>query len=215
VGRFIEDVARAAAVDLTKSVVYIVAGSLGGLFALLVWQGGSVPTWTLVLTFVAAILAGFALRVRALRRLRGEVQDVESERDVLDEEAGIYSAALERHESYSGHVAQALDALQRMVSGDIDIPIPRYIEAGIREPARDLINDNSPGTVRLSVLLPRDGTDRWSMPWAAGHTITGKAKYDQRIVDTLSRRVAQHARIVVIACPAGGRCARCVQRRIV
>jgi putative methionine-R-sulfoxide reductase with GAF domain len=35
------------------------------------------------------------------------------------------------------------------------------------------------------------------MPWAAGHSVTGKAKYDQRIVDTISRHAyesgqAQH-----------------------
>lgn len=80
-----------------------------------------------------------------------------------------------------------LDALQRIVAGDIDIPIPHFIEAGVFGPARDLIADKPAERVRLSVLLPREEGERWWMPWASGHSITGKAKYDQRIADTLAR----------------------------
>jgi hypothetical protein len=185
--RFVRDVARAIAVDVTKRAVYAIAAGFVALVALLMWKGGTVPTWTLVLAFLAALVVGLALRGRPIRRLRDSVEDVAYERSVLDDENTRYAAALERHETYSGHVAQALDALQRIVAGDIDIPIPHYVEAGVLEPARALIADNSPGNVRLSVLLPRPQLDRWFMPWAAGHSLTGKAKYDQRIVDTLSR----------------------------
>ncbi|HYV16635.1 MAG TPA: GAF domain-containing protein [Conexibacter sp.] len=173
--RFRNEVAHALAVDVTKRVVYLIGVSSCGGLGLLIWRGGSVPAWTLALACLAVVALALTLRMRAFR----------------------YLAALEWHETYSGHVARALDALQRIVAGDIDIPIPHYIEAGILEPARDLITDKPAEHVRFSILLPRDDGARWWMPWSAGHSITGKAKYDQRIVDTLSRHAyesghAQH-----------------------
>ena len=96
--------------------------------------------------------------------------------------------ALVRHDEYSKHVAQTLDTLQRVVSGDISVSVDRYLEQGILEPARDLLMEKPAENVRLSILLPNpEDPDRWWMAWAAGHSLTGKEKYAERIVDTLSR----------------------------
>jgi GAF domain-containing protein len=171
--RFAREVGRAIAVDLTRRAVYGVVGVLLAGVALLIWQGGSLPAWTAALAFAAPAVAAWTVRAPAARRLRGEL---EADRD-----------ALERHETYSGHVAQALDALQRIVAGDIAVDISHYIGVGVLEPARDLITDKPADDVRLSILLPREDGERWSMRWAAGHSLEGRAKYKERIVDTLSR----------------------------
>jgi len=123
----------------------------------------------------------WAFRGPAARRLRAEL---ETDRD-----------ALERHETYSGHLAQALDGLQRVVAGDIPVDIADYIGVGILEPARDLITDKPADDVRLSVLLPRQDGEHWSMPWAAGHSLEGRTKYKERIVDTLSRHAYERGQI--------------------
>jgi GAF domain len=196
--RFTKDVGRAIAIDVTKAGVYFVGGTFLAAFGLLVWQGGSIPAWVAAMAVAVALIVGLALRGRTVRALRVEVAELEEENSELDEEAETYSAALTRHEAYSRHVAQALDALQRILSGEIKIEIPHYIEVGVLQPARDLITDKPAEHVRLSVLLPHsDDRERWMMPWAAGHSVTGKAKYDERIVDTLSRHAyesgeAQH-----------------------
>ncbi len=120
--------------------------------------------------------------------MRREIGEIEKERDDYESIAADYEAALERHETYSGHVAQALDALQQVLTDEIDVPLDHYIEAGVLEPARDLITDKPAEHVRLSVLAPRaEDPERWTMVWSAGHTITGKAKYAEKIVDTLAR----------------------------
>jgi hypothetical protein len=173
---FAGEVVRAIAVDLTKGAGYVVFGGLGGLVILLVAHGGTVPTWTAVLAVVLAFAFGLILRGRAVRRLRARSAEVRR-----------YAAALERHETYASHVAQALDVLQRIVSGDLDVEIPQFVEAGVLEPARSLIAGHAPGHVRLAVLVPREDGERWRMAWAAGHSIPGKAKYDARIRETLSR----------------------------
>jgi hypothetical protein len=192
--RFAKDVGRAVAVDLTKGIVLFAATGFIAAFALSIRYGGAVSTWVVALLFVAALLGGRALGRRPIRGLRRELVETNAEWSDLHAEASNFAAALERHETYSGHVAQTLDALQRIVAGDIDIAIPHYIEAGILEPARDLITDKQAVHVRLSVLLPRDDGERWSMSFAAGHSITGKAKYEQRIVDTRSRHAYETGR---------------------
>lgn len=50
--RFVRDVARSVAIDLTKAGVYFVGGTVLAAFALVVWQGGSVPAWTLLLVML-------------------------------------------------------------------------------------------------------------------------------------------------------------------
>jgi GAF domain-containing protein len=187
VKRFIGDVARGIAVDLTAKAIIFIAVSLLAAFALLVVQGGTVPAWVAALAVLVALMLGLALRGRTVKALRGDVLDAVEDRDERGLAAETFYDALVRYEAYSGHLAQALDALQRIVSKDIDVPIPHYIEAGVLEPARDLITDKPAEQVRLSVLLPDDSGERWWMPWAAGHSVTGKAKYNERIVDTLAR----------------------------
>jgi GAF domain-containing protein len=185
--RFGSDVLRGIAVDLTARAMLFVGVSLLAAFALLVVEGGTLPAWVTALAVLLALVLGLALRGRTVKALRGEVLDVEEARVERELVADTFYDAVVRYEEYSAHVAQALDALQRIVSKDIDVPIPRYIEAGVLEPARDLMTEKPAEQVRLSVLLPDDTGESWWMPWAAGHSVTGKAKYSERIVDTLSR----------------------------
>jgi GAF domain-containing protein len=185
---FAEDVIRAAAVDLTGKALLFVGGSVVAAVALLIWQGGSVPAWVTAALLVVAAVGALVLRSRATKPLRARIGELETEKAAADDDVDVFVWGLTRHETYSKHVAQTLDALQRVVSGDISVSIPHYIEQAILEPGRDLLMEKPAENVRLSVLLPRaDDPTRWSMPFAAGHSLPGKSKYDQRIVDTLSR----------------------------
>ncbi len=172
-----KEIVRAAAVDLTGKALIFVGGSFLAAFALLIWQGGSIPAWTVAILVV--VVAGIgALRRAALRRGLRDAED----------EASTFLDALLRHEEYSRHVAQSLDTLQRVVSGDISVSVDRYIEQGILEPARDLLMEQTAENVRLSILLPDpEAPEHWWMAWAAGHSLAGKAKYAEPIKDTLSR----------------------------
>lgn len=176
-----KDIVRAAVVDLTGRAIAAVVFLAVGAIAVLVSKGGSVPAWVAVLAVVATAgvvaLAGRSRR-RALLESHGE----------LDEEAELYSWMTFRHEAYSRHVAQALDVLQRVAAADIGVSIPDYIEKGILAPARDVLLEKPIEQPRLSVLLPDpQSPDHWKMVWAAGHSVTGKAKYAERITDTVSR----------------------------
>ncbi len=188
VTRLAKQVGFALLVDVTKKVVVFVGASFLALVALIIWQGGSVPAWLLLAAVVLVAAIFTALWSRSSRAVRREIGEIEKERDDYESIAADYEAALERHETYSGHVAQALDALQQVLTDEIDVPLDHYIEAGVLEPARDLITDKPAEHVRLSVLAPRaEDPERWTMVWSAGHTITGKAKYAEKIVDTLAR----------------------------
>jgi GAF domain-containing protein len=187
VERFARDVTYGLAVDLTKKLLVLVGGSLLAAAGLLIWDGGTVPAWSAALALLAAVVVTLAFRGRAIRALRGQVRSTEEVRDDRALEAEVYADTIERHETYSGHVAAALDALQRIVAGDIAVPVPHYIEAGVLEPARDLMTAKPAEAVRLSVLLPDARAERWTMAWSAGHTVAGSAKYEERIVDTVSR----------------------------
>lgn len=172
--RFIREVLRAALVELTsKALIYVSIGLLAS-FALLVVFGGSVPAWLLAVALLSALAVLAACRYRA-RGIEREIRD----RD------GAFSSALERFEVYTAHVAEVLDHLQRVLSGNIDVKIPVYIERGILEPARDLLANDGGEYVRLSVLLPYD--ENFIMVWAAGHTLPGQSGYRVPIKDTLSR----------------------------
>lgn len=95
---------------------------------------------------------------------------------------------LGRHSEYSRHLQLSLDALQRVISGDVDAEIPYFLEQAVLEPARRILGEKPAQEVRLSVLLPADNDPlRWSMRWAAGHSMTGKLKYEVPIADTLAR----------------------------
>lgn len=167
------DILRAAAIDLAgRALVYVGLGVLA-ILGLLIWQGGTVPAWLLLLPISIALL----IAVVGARNVRTKTVDMES----LGKEFG-------RSGEYSRHLQNSLDALQRVVSGDVDAEIPYYLEQGVLEPARRILNEKPAENVRLSVLLPSEHTpDHWSMPWAAGHSMVGQLKYDQLIADTLAR----------------------------
>lgn len=171
--RFVRDVARSVAIDLTKAGVYFVGGTVLAAFALVVWQGGSVPAWTLLLVMLLAC----AVVLRRYARTRR------------------YETTLERQGEYSRHVEAALDALQQILSGELDVVIPRYVETGVLATARDLVTDKPAEDVRLSVLFPRPDGERWWMPWSVGHSVIGAAKYEERIVDTVSRHAYERSEL--------------------
>lgn len=181
---FLSEVRHSMALDAAKKAIWWVLGLIAAGVVLVVTQGGTVPAWTLVGAVVLLLLLFAVIGTRWRRNAGAELEAA------LDD-ANVLAFGLERHETYSRHVAQSLDALQRIVSGDIDVSIPHYIEQALLEPARDLLMEKPAENVRLSVLLPRgpDDPTTWAMAWAAGHTLTGKAKYNKRIADTLSRHV--------------------------
>jgi GAF domain-containing protein len=179
-----QDVLRAAMVDIVSKALSLLALAIAGLVVLFVLQGGSLPAWICVLEF------GLILVLIVLARRRGQRSASliarEAEVAALQQEAELYGYALDRHQIYSDHVAQVLDHLQRVVSGDIDSPIPDYIQRGILEPARDVLNLGDPSQeARLSILLPDDND--FVMAWAAGHSFGSAEKYRVPRNKTLAR----------------------------
>jgi GAF domain-containing protein len=167
------EIFRAAAIDLAGKWLNWVIGILVIALAFAVWKGGSVPAWLLLIPTALVVL----LVILAARRLHAKGVDNES----LAKEVG-------RNTAYSGLLQNSLDDLQRVISGDVDVDIPSYLEQGVLDPARRILTEKPAENVRLSILLPStEDPDRWSMPWAAGHSLAGKAKYDQPIADTLAR----------------------------
>jgi hypothetical protein len=130
---------------------------------------------------LVAVLAVIAVAFRRGRRLRRSIAEIEDEAATLDH-------ALSRHEDYTSHVAEVLDNLQRVIAGDLGTSMGEYIERGILEPAREYLMTEPSEHVRLSILTPRDDDPtRWQMVLTAGHSLTGREKYREPIVDTLSR----------------------------
>lgn len=197
VARYLTDVGYGLAVDVGKKALTYCGLTLVGLLGLLIWTGGSVPAWILVpVVITAGAVPALWLRRKLCRdrdAARAQLAHANDELTAAEETVDIFSAALVRHETYSAHVAEALDALQRIVSGDIEVSTSAFIETGVLEPARDLIQDKPAEHVRLSVLLPRPGRERWFMPFAAGHSVTGKAKYEVPISESLSRHAFETA----------------------
>jgi GAF domain-containing protein len=147
------------------------------LVALLVFQGGDVPAWMLVAS--VSLLVGAALWIRQ----SGAAEVAASRQDV-----SALEGDLALHTEYSRHLQHALDNLQRVVSGDVAANLPYYVEQGVLAPARDLLTAKPTENVRLSVLWPRaEGDGRWTMAWAAGHSMAGQTKYDRPIRETLAR----------------------------
>lgn len=171
------EILRAAAVELAGRVLLAIAGVLVAALGLLIWSGASVPAWVLLVVVVA--LVGLAV---LLMRQRGQgFVGVMEDKRTLEQELG-------RHKEYSEHLQNSLDALQRVLSQDVDAEIPYYLEQAVLEPAQRILIEKPAEKVRLSVLLPADEDPaRWSMRWSAGHTMIGKLKYDKLIADTLAR----------------------------
>lgn len=171
------DILRAAAVDVAGKALVSIGGTVLVAFGLLIWRGGSIPAWIVLLVVVSLI----GLAVALLRQQNGILGFVEEDKEALEKELG-------RHNEYAGHLQNSLDALQRVISGDVDAGIPYYLEQAVLEPARSILSEKPAENIRLSVLLPADDDpDRWSMRWSAGHSMVGKLKYNERIADTLAR----------------------------
>lgn len=175
--RLSSEILRAAVVSVAARALIWVLLTAALAFALLVWQGGSIPAWLVFLLMVALV----ALAVVLLRYQGSLYAGASADKETLEQE-------LERHKEYSGHLQNSLDALQRVISGDVDAGIPFYLEQAVLEPARSILSEKPAENVRLSVLLPADGDpDRWSMRWSAGHSMIGQLKYNELIADTLAR----------------------------
>jgi hypothetical protein len=192
--KFVPAVLRAALVDVTAKALVAGGGSLLIAFVALVVLGGSVPAWTLAaVVLLAAVLLLLARRqVSGLRddlternEEIGELEPLATALPEVGETLEILDWAVERYFVYTGHVAKMLDHLQRVVSGDLEVPIPDFIARGILEPARDVLANDPDEHIRLSVLLPSG--DDFVMVWAAGHSLLGQTKYRVPIKDTLSR----------------------------
>jgi hypothetical protein len=193
---FSKDVLRAALVDIVSRSLLAAVCGVAAAVALLVWQGGSVPSWVAALIVVgaAAIVARSRCRISALeRRLASretkiaKLEPLAARSKELEEAVDRYDYGLACHEVYGAHIAEVLDHLQRVVSGDIEVAIPEYIVRGILEPARDVIIEDPGEDVRLSVLLPDTDDDCFVMPWAAGHNLNSQSKYRVPIHKTLAR----------------------------
>lgn len=164
------EIVRAAAVDMAGRALAAVLLAVLGLMVLLVWQGGSIPAWV-------ALAVVFCITTIALISRRRIARDEAA----LRKEVG-------RHNEYSRHLQNSLDALQRVISGDVDAEIPFFLDQAVLEPAQRILSEKPAEKVRLSVLLPDDDNPQlWSMRWSAGHSAIGKLKYAQPIADTLAR----------------------------
>lgn len=181
---FSQDVLRAAMVDIVSKALSLFVLTFAAAAILLVVRGGSIPAWIGVLE--VGLIAFLVMLTRRRGQRSAELEGLERGLADLREEVEIFGYALDRHQIYSDHVAQVLDHLQRVVSGDIDTPIPDYIQRGILEPARDVLNLEDLGQeARLSVLLPDD--DNFVMAWAAGHGFDSQEKYRVPRSKTLAR----------------------------
>lgn len=181
------DVLRAASVDLVgralSGLLLLAAAGLG----VLIWKGGSVPAWAATLVVVVVLAIALALGVRGGRHARRikELEELTADYDDLEDAVGAYASAVDRYEVYSDHVADVLDRMQRVVTGELEgVGIPDYIERGILAPARDVLQGPYED-IRISVLLA-DENDRWHMIWAAGHSLDGQRKFNPKITDTLA-----------------------------
>lgn len=171
------EILRAAAVDLAGKALVWIGGIVLVAFGLLIWSGGSIPAWIVFLLVVALITGALAL----IRSQSRNLNEVNEDNQALREELG-------RHNEYSRHLQVSLDALQRVISGDVDAEIPYFLEQAVLEPARRILSEKPAEEVRLSVLLPSDADpQRWSMSWAAGHSMVGQLKYNVSIGETLAR----------------------------
>jgi GAF domain-containing protein len=182
--QFTSDVVRAALVDLVGKALSAAAVALAALAVFLVIEGGSVPAWIAIAELAVIVFLAVLVRRRGGRLAALEPVEVETKR--LEGEVEVLNYALSRHEVYSSHLAHVLDHLQRVISGDIEVSIPEYIQRGILEPARDVLMEDPSEDVRLSILLP-DEDGFFVMDWAAGHDLESQSKYRVRIDRTLAR----------------------------
>jgi hypothetical protein len=180
------DILRAASVDLVgRALSALLIAATAGLVVLIV-KGGTVPAWAATLVLLVVLAIALVLGVRGGRHARRvkELEELTEDYDDLEDAVGAYSFAVDRYELYTDHIADVLDRLQRVLTGELEgVDIPDYIELGILAPARDVLQ-GAYDDIRISVLL-MDG-DRWRMVWAAGHSLDGQRKFNPKIADTLA-----------------------------
>jgi GAF domain-containing protein len=161
---------------ISRAIIWVGTLALGliAVIAVLVYTAGSVPAWTAALAVSIVVIVAFCLLVlwaRARRSISGVREELEGD--------------LERQATYSGHVRDVLEHLQRVIAGDIkDVTVPEYIQRGLLQPARDVLATDRPEDLRLSVLVPKE--DKFTMPLAAGHSLESQQKYELKLKDSLA-----------------------------
>jgi hypothetical protein len=121
--QFIREVLRSAVVGAVGKALTAAVLAVGGLVALLVVQGGSLPAWLslLLVAIAAAVATVLYLRVRKSRliieerdeRVR-ELEGLEERCAELQQVVDVFDSALERYELYGAHIAHILGHLQRV-----------------------------------------------------------------------------------------------------
>lgn len=134
------------------------------------------PAWAfgvVVIVVVAAVLVS-----RRLRRPRvGELQRL---------------LALTTY--YASHVYDALEALQKVLTGTIpNVTTETFIEEGILQPAREFLMQRPGEDVRLSVLVARDG--EWRMKYAAGYRLESRQRFSLPIIGSFSRHAYESGNV--------------------
>jgi GAF domain-containing protein len=160
------------------------AGALVGLYTL--WRARdhlsgdlTLRTWWLALLVGIPVLAAVVLGVTAARSRR-----------VVPELQG--QLALTAY--YSRHVYDALETLQKVLTGTIPgVTADTLIDQGILQPARDFLMQRPNEDVRLSILVT-DGQD-FVMPFSAGHSLESAQRFRLPIAASFSRSAYETGRI--------------------
>jgi GAF domain-containing protein len=191
----------------TVTLLAAVAAGASGLVLLL--RRESVPAWLLP----AAVAAGFVIAAivlrgarRALVRVRNDVgtrdeqitqltADLERARDASSGYA-VTAAEREQAKLYEEHVVQTLDALQKVLVGEIPgVDLESFIERGIMGPARDMMRRVPGEDVRLSLLVEDAGVYR--MRWGVGHRVESVPKFRLKVADSVARFAVEQDKIFV------------------
>ncbi len=173
--KFAGDVLYSSVVSVTSKVLLGALLLLLGALVALIATGWEVPAWTLVaMALIAVALMYVRRRIagRGTTKLRSRVDKAEDE--------------LDRHESYGSNICSVLDTFQKIVAKDITMSTAAFIELGILNPGRDVMQENGcPSDLRMSILIPSD--DNFQMIWASGHSVEAKQKYKVPIDQTISK----------------------------
>lgn len=170
------NLAREVSANLLADLVRLAIWGLGALILVFAVQGGHVPAWTLIV--VIGLFGGLAALGWWLGR-----------------EGGL-AAALRREVEYSVHLQNGLEQLQLILSGAVQAQIPFFIEQAVLAPALQILAAKPIADPRLSVLRPDpEDETRWTMSWAAGHSMGGRLRYDKPIAETLSRHAFERGEV--------------------
>ena len=92
------------------------------------------------------------------------------------DEIELLDTLVSRHAYYEEHLREALETLQRAISGDIPgVSFDDFIERGVLDPARYWLTQAPSEDIRLSVLIAEGPAKRdFVMRFAAGHSLEGQ-----------------------------------------